>query len=75
MARAKRAGLSIEREIKGNAHRAKLLGALLAPGVNLLPPSSTMFIWGLGPVLQFQSASATSLGAGKWEIGPAAGGR
>ena len=33
-----------------------------------------MFIWGVGPVLQFPSASATSLGTGKWEIGPAAAG-
>lgn len=36
----------------------------------LSPPSSKTFIWGLGPVLQFPSASATSLGSGKWEIGP-----
>ncbi len=38
----------------------------------LSPPSSKTFIWGVGPVLQFPSASATSLGSGKWEIGPAA---
>jgi hypothetical protein len=40
----------------------------------LSPPSSTMFIWGFGPVLQFPSASAMSLGSGKWEIGPALAG-
>ena len=38
----------------------------------LSPPSSPLLIWGFGPVLQFPSASATSLGSGKWEIGPAA---
>src|SRR5215813_8546883 len=36
----------------------------------LSPPSSKTFIWGLGSVLQFPSASATSLGTGKWEMGP-----
>ena len=40
----------------------------------LSPPSSTRFIWGFGPVLQFPSASAMSLGSGKWEIGPALAG-
>jgi hypothetical protein len=34
------------------------------------PPSSETFIWGFGPVFQFPSASATTLGTGKWEIGP-----
>jgi hypothetical protein len=38
----------------------------------LSPPSSPTFMWGVGPVLQFPSASATNLGSGKWEIGPAA---
>jgi hypothetical protein len=38
----------------------------------LSPPSSKSFILGLGSVLQFPSASSTSLGSGKWEIGPAA---
>src|SRR5262249_31963738 len=36
----------------------------------LSPPSSKTFIWGLGSVLQFPSASSTSLGSGKWQIGP-----
>ena len=40
----------------------------------LSPPSSPLLIWGFGPVVQFPSASATSLGSGKWEIGPAAAG-
>ena len=38
------------------------------------PPSSTTLILGVGPVFQFPSASATSLGSGKWEMGPAAAG-
>lgn len=36
----------------------------------LSPPSSKAFIWGAGPVFQFPSASSTSLGTGKWEVGP-----
>jgi len=40
--------------------------------VLLSPPSSPAFIWGLGTVFQAPSASSTSLGSGKWEIGPAA---
>lgn len=36
----------------------------------LSPPSSKAFIWGVGPVFQFPSASSTSLGTGKWQIGP-----
>ena len=42
----------------------------IQPTLFLTPPSSETFIWGFGPVLQFPSASATSLGTGKWEIGP-----
>jgi hypothetical protein len=37
----------------------------------LSPPGSKAFVWGVGPVFQFPSASSTSLGTGKWEIGPA----
>src|SRR5215470_13147684 len=44
----------------------------IQPTLFLSPPSAETFIWGIGPVLQFPSASATSLGSGKWEIGPAA---
>jgi hypothetical protein len=44
----------------------------IQPTLFLSPPSSESFIWGIGPVLQFPSASATSLGSGKWEIGPTA---
>ena len=46
----------------------------IQPTLFLSPPSSTAFIWGFGPVAQFPSASATSLGSGKWELGPAVAG-
>ena len=42
----------------------------IQPTLFFSPPSSGTFIWGFGTVLQFPSASATSLGAGKWEAGP-----
>jgi hypothetical protein len=44
----------------------------IQPTLFLSPPSSKGFIWGVGPVFQFPSASSTSLGTGKWEIGPTA---
>jgi len=46
----------------------------IQPTLFFSPPSSTAFIWGFGPVAQFPSASATSLGSGKWELGPAVAG-
>ena len=36
----------------------------------LSPPSSETFIWGLGPIIRFPTASADVLGGGKWGIGP-----
>ena len=42
----------------------------IQPTFFITPPSSETFIWGFGPVFQFPSASSTSLGTGKWEIGP-----
>src|SRR5262249_30773285 len=44
----------------------------IQPTLFLSPPSSKSFIWAFGPVFQFPSASSTSLGTGKWEIGPTA---
>ena len=44
----------------------------IQPTLIFSPPSSKSFIWGFGSVLQFPSASSTSLGTGKWEIGPTA---
>jgi hypothetical protein len=35
------------------------------------PDKQTPFIWGFGPVLGIPTASVTSLGTGKWTIGPA----
>jgi hypothetical protein len=46
----------------------------IQPTLFFSPPSSTAFIWGFGPVAQFPSASAMSLGSGKWELGPAVAG-
>lgn len=36
----------------------------------LTPARAGAWIWGLGPIVQFPSASATSLGTGKWSAGP-----
>src|SRR5215470_3857215 len=44
----------------------------IQPTLFLSPPSSKSFIWAFGPLFQFPSASSTSLGTGKWEIGPTA---
>jgi hypothetical protein len=44
----------------------------IQPTLIFSPPSSKSFIWGFGSVFQFPSASSTSLGTGKWEIGPTA---
>src|SRR5499427_131551 len=44
----------------------------IQPTLFLSPPSSKSFIWAFGPVFQFPSASSTSLGTGKCEIGPTA---
>jgi len=44
----------------------------IQPTLIFSPPSSKSFIWGFGSVFQFPTASFTSLGTGKWEIGPTA---
>ena len=44
----------------------------IQPTLIFSPPSSKSFIWGFGSVFQFPSASSTSLGTGKCEIGPTA---
>src|SRR5260370_4557140 len=44
----------------------------IQPTLIFSPPSSKSFIWGFRSVFQFPSAASTSLGTGKWEIGPTA---
>ncbi len=39
----------------------------------LTPARNTTWIWGVGPILQFPTASSSGLGAGKWAAGPTAG--
>jgi hypothetical protein len=39
----------------------------------LTPAQNTTWIWGIGPTLQFPTASSSGLGQGKWAAGPTAG--
>jgi hypothetical protein len=39
----------------------------------LTPALNTTWIWGIGPTLQFPTASSSRLGQGKWAAGPTAG--
>jgi hypothetical protein len=41
------------------------------PSLFLSPANAGKLIWGLGPTLTFPTASASVLGNGKWEAGPA----
>jgi len=36
----------------------------------LTPQSAAKWIWGVGPIFQFPTASSTDLGTGKWSAGP-----
>jgi hypothetical protein len=38
----------------------------------LTPQSATQWLWGIGPILQLPTATATDLGTGRWSAGPAA---
>ncbi len=38
----------------------------------LTPANETTWIWGVGPILQFPTASSTGLGSGRWSAGPTA---
>jgi len=38
----------------------------------LTPEKASTWIWGIGPIFQFPTASSTNLGAGKWCAGPTA---
>ena len=39
----------------------------------LTPTQTDRWIWGIGPILQFPSASTPALGTGKWSAGPTGG--
>ena len=41
------------------------------PSLYLSPANAGKLVWGLGPALTFPTASASVLGNGKWEAGPA----
>jgi hypothetical protein len=36
----------------------------------LTPRNANKWIWGVGPIFQFPTASSTDLGSGKWCVGP-----
>src|SRR5271170_7918971 len=36
----------------------------------LTPADATEWIWGIGPILEFPTASSTELGTGRWSAGP-----
>jgi hypothetical protein len=38
----------------------------------LTPASATTWIWGVGPIFQFPTASSVGLGTGRWSAGPTA---
>ena len=38
----------------------------------LTPAKETTWIWGVGPIFQFPTASSTALGTGRWSAGPTA---
>jgi len=39
----------------------------------LTPESASKWVWGIGPIFQFPTASSTDLGSGKWAVGPTGG--
>jgi hypothetical protein len=38
----------------------------------LTPANESTWIWGIGPILQFPTASSMGLGTGRWSVGPTA---
>src|SRR5271157_1713260 len=38
----------------------------------LTPHKETTWIWGVGPIFQFPTASSSELGTGRWSVGPTA---
>ena len=38
----------------------------------LTPAKATTWIWGVGPIFQFPTASSQELGTGRWSAGPTA---